>query len=880
MQDKIIVFPAQETSSYPFPTALTPLIGRERELTDVCNMLLNPNVRLLTLTGTGGVGKTRLAIEVAQRVQDKFADGVCFVSLAPLSDPEHVLPAIAQTLGMRETREYQVLAQLQTYLHTWQLLLLLDNFEHVAAAAPYLLDLLTTCPHLHLFITSRATLYLPGEYEFPVLPLGVPDLTQQLDDKAVAHVAAVQLFVQRARAVQPSFRLTMSNTPAVVAICNRLDGLPLALELAATRIKLLPPHALLKRLERPLNVLTHGTSDLPSRQQTIRRTIQWSYDLLDRWEQLLFRLCTVFVGGFTLQAVEAICMALHEHDGIQVENVLKGVDSLVNKSLLQPPSQEEDTDEEPRLGMLETVREYGCELLQERGELEAVRRAHATFCLQFAEEAVKQAQGTKLLARDYENVRAAMTWMLENDNEANNVQRIEMALRLCILLEPFWKMRGFLSEGWSLMERALAKSDGVAPEIRTQSLITAATLLGLLGNQSRANTLFEQSLAQCKEQGDMQRYADCLRSLGWLAQQKGNLPRAQALYEEALTLFRTLNAQQGIASSLSNMSQLAQYQGNYEQAYHLQSEALALFRAIEAFHDTANQIFQLSILLYISREQTPVAEIQALLNECITLAKESGDKYLVAEGRCMLGVLAFAHGDLEIAYSLLSKGISFCRKSGGRMDVGIRLPMLARVAIAQGDYNSAQTFLTESIAIGRELEDTQITMLSLQVMAELAAAQEQRAWAVHLWGAVEKLREIISYPMAPFEYASYQREITTLRTYFGEHIFAILWAEGRALSPDEALAARDAELPKETLSAQKADPSKNSMLKANAYPDSLSAREVEVLRLLAQGNSDAQIAEHLIISVRTVNTHVTSIYRKIHVTTRASATRYAFEHQI
>ncbi len=815
-------------------------------------------------------------------MQDEFADGICFVSLASLSDPEQVISSIAQTLGLREVGERPLLEQLQAYLRTWHLLLVLDNFEQVIAATPYLMTLIMTCPNLHLLITSRASLSFPGGYNYPVPPLSVPNLTQQLDEKAIAHIAAVQLFVQRARAVQHTFQLTSTNAPVIAAICARLDGLPLALELAATRIKLLPPQALLKRLQSPLNVLTQGTSGLPARQQTIRSTIQWSYDLLDRWEQRLFRLCAVFVGGFTLRAVEALCLALHESGDTGMGVVLEGIDSLVNKSLLQPPGQEE-TEEEPYLTMLETVREYGRELLLEKGELAAARRAHATFFLQWVEESMKQTDGIKQLAHDYENVRAALAWMLEEDNEnseSHNAQRIEMALRLGILLKPFWTMQGYRSEGWSMMERALAQSDAVTPEIRAQALITAANLIGMLGNHSRAGTLLEQSLALCQASGDTQRCASCLRDLGWIAYQQGNLPRAQTLYEEGLTLFRELGDQQGIASSLGNIGYLAEYQGDYEQAYRLLSESLALFRELGATHDAARQLCQLAMLLCISREPLPVTEIRSLLNESIVLAQEVGNKRIVAEARWVLGCLAFIQNDLATAYLLMSEAIAFFRNSADRRETGACLTVLARIVTAQGDYNTAHALFAECLAIRREIDDRSfITTLCLEGIAQLAAAQEQRSWAVRLCGAAEKLRKEVALPMAPFEHIPYQRTVIALRTYFGEQVFAKLWAEGRAMSLEEVLAVCERVSPEEVATTQGTAPPKQAARKASVYPDDLSAREVEVLSLLAQGYSDAQIAERLVISPRTVNSHLTSIYRKIHVTTRATATRYAIEHR-
>lgn len=589
------------------------------------------------------------------------------------------------------------------------------------------------------------------------------------------------------------------------------------------------------------------------------------------------------MGGFSLRTVEALCLALHESSDAEMGAVLEGVDSLVNKSLLQPPGQEEMA-EEPYLTMLETVRAYGRELLLEKGEMAVARRAHATFFLQFAEEVAGQAGGIKRLVCDHENLRAALVWMLEEDEEDNkgeenqSVQRVEMALRLGILLEPFWSMQGYPSEGWSMMERALARSAGVKPEIRAQALITTAALIGMLGNHSRAGALLEQSLALCQASGDTQRCASCLRDLGWIAYQQGNLPRAQTLYEEGLTLFRELGNQRGIASSLANIGYLAEYRGDYEQAYRLLSESLALFRELGAAHDSARQLCQLAMLLCISREPLPATEIRSLLNESIALAQEVGNKRIVAEARWVLGCLAFIQDDLATAYLLMSEAIAFFRNNVDMRETGACLTVLARIVTAQGDYNTAHALFAECLAIRHEIDDRSfITTLCLEGIAQLAAAQEQRTWAVRLCGAAEKLRKEVALPMAPFEHIPYQRTVIALRTYFGEQVFAKLLAEGRAMSFEEALAECERVPPEE---GQGTELPKQAARKASVYPDGLSAREVEVLGLLAQGYSDAEIGERLVISSRTVNSHLTSIYRKIHVTTRTAATRYAIEHQL
>ncbi len=403
------------------PHPLTPLIGREKEVAAVCALLQRPEVRLLTLTGAGGIGKTRLALRVAAELNADFSDGIVFVPLAAVQDPTLVIPAIIQSLGLKETEHRSPPDLLQTALRDRQQLLVLDNFERLVQSAPQIADLLARCPQLKLLITSRAILQVQGEYEFQISPLALPEREHILAPDALTRYAAVALFLQRAQSINPDFRLSETNAAAVAEICLRLDGLPLAIELAAARIKLLSPQELLVRLENPLAVLTNGPRNLPERQQTLRNTLLWSYQLLSPWEQRLFRLLSVFVGGCTMEAAEAVSVSQIATE--EAHCVLDGLTSLISKSLLLTVQQE---GEPSRLFMLETIREYGLECLEASGEIEQVRSAHASYYLRLAEEAEQHLSGREQahwlarLEREQSNLQAALQWFLGQEEQGTS----------------------------------------------------------------------------------------------------------------------------------------------------------------------------------------------------------------------------------------------------------------------------------------------------------------------------------------------------------------------------------------------------------------------------------------------------------------------------
>jgi predicted ATPase/class 3 adenylate cyclase len=768
--------PLKTLDTHPnnLPIQPTSFIGREQEVRTVCELLRWPEVRLLTLTGPGGTGKTRLGLQVAEELSDSFAHGVFFVNLAPLSDPALVVPTIANTLELRASTDQALLDLLKAYLRDKQLLLLLDNFEQVASAAVQVADLLAVCPKLKVLVTSRMVLHVQAEQEFAVPPLVVPDPKRLPDLATLSQYEAVALFISRAQAVKPEFLVSNANAPAVAEICVRLDGLPLAIELAAARIKLLPPQALLARLGKRLAVLTSGAHDAPARQRTLRNTISWSYHLLDADEQRLFRRLSVFVGGCTIQAIEAVCSAR----GNGALSVLDAVASLIDKSLLRQTEQE---GVEPRFVMLETIREYGLECLVTSGEMEITHQAHAAYYLWLAEEAEPELVGPlqtvwlERLEREHDNLRAALGWFIERGGPGSSR---EMPLRLAGALRRFWEVRGHWGEGQNFLERALAGSKGVAVQVQVKALKAAAHLAYNRGPIDRAEALYEECLARCRELGDTGGLALSLRLLGAIAANRSNYVVASSRTEESLALFRAAGDKEGIAWALNNLAEIVSQQGEYDRAISLTEESLALFRAAGNIEGIAWELLQLAGVLFIT-EGNP-AKVHALLEEGLALSRELGYQDGISLALIRLGEEFLQQGDAVKARSLLEESLVLLRELGDWLGTVWSLSRLAGVAALQGDYAEARTLYEESLALEREVGGNENIASCLEGLASVVAAQGDPVWAARLWGTAEARREALGTPLPPVYRADYERAVAAARTQLGEKFFAAAWAAGRA----------------------------------------------------------------------------------------------------
>ncbi len=635
----------------------------------------------------------------------------------------------------------------------------------------------------------------------------------------------------------------------------------------------MPPLALLERLEHRLDVLTGGGQDVPARQQTLSNAIAWSYELLNAEEQRLFRCLSIFVGGCTLETIEAIYATLR----VGASSVLDGAASLIDKSLLQ---QIEAEGREPRLLMMETIREYALDALAANGEMEAARQAHAAYFLRLAEEAepgLKSEQQTlwsERLEREYDNLRAALEWLLARTEHVQDgeVDTKEMALRLVGALFWYWWVRGHWSEGRNFLERALAVSASVEVSIYgAKALFATANMAFVQSDYERAVALSEGSLALYRQLGDRRGIALSLYPLGNVAWSRGDMTLARALKEEALALHKELGDSGYIALSLFSLGLLESSQGAYERARVLFEESLAIDRKLHNKRGVAHTLSQLAQLLFVV--QADAETIRPLLEDCFALSQEVGFKEGLAAYYCVSGQLALGQGDPVSARALAEKSVELYKEMGHRHGTAKALAVVGKALAAAGDLAGARAHYEQSLAISSALSEKWVVAVYLVELGEVVAEQQQIRWAAQLWGASEALREASGIPVPLVEWADYERAVSAGRAMLGAQAFAASWSQGRMMTVEQALAAQG-QTPAPVL------PSRHTSHASIAYPDNLTAREVEVLRLLASGLTDLKIAEKLVLSPRTVHTHISSIYIKLGITSRSAATRYAIEHHL
>jgi len=797
----VVDFPGARQPERPpnnLPLELTSFVGREREIAEVKSLIAG--TRLLVLTGLGGAGKTRLALAAASELVEDFEDGAWWVGLASLSDPDLLPQAVARALSVSERPGVSPTDTLSDALREKRLLLVLDNCEHLIEGCSLLADaLLRACPDLRVLATSREALGVAGETNWPVPALTVPDEGHLLPSAAedTTRYEAVRLFAERARSRLPTFELTSQNVGVVAEVCRRLEGVPLAIELAAARTKVLSVGQLCARLEDSLGLLAGRDRTAPTRQRTLRGTLDWSYELLGEPERKLFGRLAVFAGGWTLEAAEAVGAG----EGIERDEVLELLSGLVDKSLVMVAQTGEEEEGASRYRTLEPVRQYARERLDESGEAEQVRERHAAWYLALAEEAEPESKGTpqeawlERLGREHGNFRAALSWALDRE-DAQSEEHAGLGLRLAVALARgrFWNAYG-LSEGRRWLERGLARSSPSLTSVR----------------------------------------AKALSEVGWIATYQGDYQQAVALLEESMALFKELGDKPGVATSLVHLGHMALHGGDHERLRTLSQEAEALRR-------------------------------------------ELADRQALAFLLCFSGMAAAVdEGDHARAVTLLEESLALNRELGDLRGTAMSLTWLGITALVQGEPERAAALYEEDMRVLRGLRDKTGIAYGLLGMVGVAALRGQPARAVRLWGAAEALRKAIGQPLSHFDrsHPGYEGLLAARSRLNDEAAWEVARAEGRALTIEQAI---DYALGEEDVSPPSPAQQEGASAAPKAPPAGLSEREAEVLKLVAAGLTNAQVAQRLFLSPRTVNAHLTSIYGKLGVSSRSAATRFAVEH--
>ena len=786
--------------------------------------------RLLTLTGVGGSGKTRLALEVARDLVEAYPDGVWLVELAPISEAALVPKAVAEALEVPERPQEPLTDTLADVLRDRQLLMVLDNCEHLLEATTRLVDvLLDSCPRLRILATSREALRVEGEVRWVVPPLSVPDpqVTPSLEE--LEAYESVRLFVERARGRDPTFSLSPQNALAVAEICSRLEGIPLAIELAAARVGTLSLDQISQRLRESLKLLTGGDRTAMPRHQTLKGTLDWSHESLSESERRVFRRFSVLEGGWTLEASEAVGAG----EGFEEDDILDVLSGLVEKSLVMAKERQESG---VRYRMLEPIRQYAREKLEEGGESEEVRRRHATFFLALAEEAEPRLRGPEdrewleRLETEHDNLRAALSWALEQ-------REAELGLRLAGALWLFWEAHGHYGEGHRWLEQMLARGSQASASARAKALEGVGQLIFDSDERDEAVIAAREGLKLSDEAelGGTVR-AKFLDILGWKAMMQGDRERAKELLEESLKLSRDANDELGIADALLGLGSALDTPDDHERAKEFHEEGIVLCRKLGYVPTLARHLFSFGYTLLLEGDYERGA---ALNEEAADLFRERGYK-----------------GGLEFV-----------------------LDNLGWAALLQGDHERARNYYRESLILCKELGDKTVASESLEGLACISAAEGASERAARLFGGAEMLREAVGDKHTPEEAALRGPYLTMARSRLDEVAWQAAWEEGRGMSMEQAI---EYALSEEEPSAVPPSFTTGLSLPSSApeHPAGLTSREVEVLGLVAARMTSPRIAKELFVSPRTVEAHITSIYHKLGVSSRAAATRYALEHGI
>jgi predicted ATPase/class 3 adenylate cyclase len=739
--------PLRSLDAFPnnLPVQLSSFVGREDDVTQVRELLRDG--RMVTIQGFGGIGKTRLGLQIAADLLDDFEHGVWFVGLDAIGDPKLVPQAIAAVLALQEAPDRTLQEAMVQHLRPRSVLLFLDNCEHlIEACAAVAESILQTCPKVKILTSSREALRISGERVWPLAPLGLPKLGQLETMERLTQCAAVKLFVDRAQAANPGFEVTAATAPAVSQICLRLDGIPLAIELAAARIKVMSAERVAQRLENRFQFLRGGRRTAMPRHQTLQAAVDWSYDLLDHAERRLFNRLSAFAGSFSIESAEVVCgdsaSDREDDDLIAADDVLDIVAQLVEKSLVvAAPS----SDSQDRCRMLETLRQYGRQRLRESGEAEDVGRRHAEHFLALAEVAEaalsgpRQAQWLDRLAIEHDNLRAALEWAKSGPEGS-----AELGLRLAGALARFWLTRGYLTEGRGYLTELLSSGNAVDPAVRAKALDAVGTLARQQCDYAVAREWCVESLALKRELDDQAGIAGTLRNLGSLADEQGHYGQAQALYEESAALYRALGNQWGIAAVLNNMGISAAHQGDYGTAQPLLEESLELFRNL-------------------------------------------GERLAVDVTLYNLGNLAFDRGEFAHAESLYELSLVEARELDDQVGIASALRGIGNVAYRCGDLPAARRWFLESLTILSMVGDKQAVAEWIEAVAALDRAEGHAVRATRLFAASEALRDAIGSPVAPKEQAERDAHLAALRVELGEADFQLAWSEGHALTWQEAI---------------------------------------------------------------------------------------------